>query len=331
MSETFKVAVLGADGRMGSAVCRAVQEAPDLELVARLEKDDDVASLAGRADVAVDFTLPSVTEANVHALIDAGVHAVVGTTGWDDESLARVAEHLARTEGLGAVIAPNFALSAVLAMQFAATAARYFESAEVIELHHPNKVDAPSGTAIATARGIAAARREAGRAPMPDATETQLDGARGAVVEGVHVHAVRLRGLVAHEEVVLGNPGEQLTIRTDSFDRSSFMPGVLLAVASLPVLAMPRLFDSMVQPVHVDDLALAVVQLVEATEVPRHPVAAVGPQAAALEGDQRGQARDQGGQDRGSHDAHDTPQDVQASPVRDRRSESAGRVPHPQS
>ncbi|HLV05214.1 4-hydroxy-tetrahydrodipicolinate reductase [uncultured Georgenia sp.] len=230
MTDPIKVAVLGADGRMGSTVCRAVELAPDLTLVARLERDDDVASLAGRADVAVDFTLPAVTEANVHALLDAGVHAVVGTTGWDEAALGRVRDHLTRTAGLGVVIAPNFALSAVLAMQFAATAARWFESAEVIELHHPDKVDAPSGTAVATARQIAAARRAAGRAPMPDATETQLEGARGAVVDGVHVHAVRLRGLVAHEEIVLGNPGEQLTIRTDSFDRVSFMPGVLLAV-----------------------------------------------------------------------------------------------------
>lgn len=230
MTDSIRVAVLGADGRMGATVCRAVDSAPDLQLVARLEKDDDVASLAGQADVAVDFTVPSVTEANVHALLDAGVHAVVGTTGWDDAALGRVEEHLTRADGLGVLIAPNFALSAVLAMQFAATAARYFESAEVVELHHPNKVDAPSGTAVATARGIAAARRDAGLGDMPDATETQLDGARGAVVDGVHVHAVRLRGLVAHEEVVLGNPGEQLTIRTDSFDRESFMPGVLLAV-----------------------------------------------------------------------------------------------------
>ncbi len=230
MTDPITVAVLGSDGRMGATVCRAVEEAPDLRLVARLEKDDDVAALAGRADVAVDFTVPSATEANVHALLDAGVHAVVGTTGWDEAALGRVREHVAGTDGLGVLVAPNFALSAVLAMQFAAQAARYFESAEVIELHHPNKVDAPSGTAVATAQHIAAARRDAGLAPMPDATETQLEGARGAVVDGVHVHAVRLRGLVAHEEVVLGNPGEQLTIRTDSFDRVSFMPGVLLAV-----------------------------------------------------------------------------------------------------
>jgi len=169
----------------------------------------------------------------VHALIDAGVHAVVGTTGWTDESRARVAEHLAQraAEGVrvGVLIAPNFGLSAVLAMTFAAKAARFFESAEVIELHHPNKVDAPSGTARHTAAAIAAARVEAGLAPSPDATESGFE-ARGADVDGVRVHAVRLRGLVAHEEILFGNEGEQLTIRQDSFDRVSFMPGVLLAV-----------------------------------------------------------------------------------------------------
>ncbi|MEE6287699.1 4-hydroxy-tetrahydrodipicolinate reductase [Georgenia sp. MJ173] len=230
MADSIKVAVLGAQGRMGATVCQAVTDAPGLELVARLDLDDDVASLAGRADVAVDFTVPSATEANVHALLDAGVHAVVGTTGWDDAAINRVQEHAARTDGLGVLIAPNFALSAVLAMRFAAQAARFFESAEIIELHHPNKVDAPSGTAVATAQHIAAARAAAGLGVMPDATETELDGARGADVEGVPVHAVRLRGLVAHEEILFGNPGEQLTIRTDSFDRVSFMPGVLLAV-----------------------------------------------------------------------------------------------------
>ncbi|NMC34197.1 MAG: 4-hydroxy-tetrahydrodipicolinate reductase [Veillonellaceae bacterium] len=226
-----RVAVLGAAGRMGRMVAATVAAAPDMELIAELDVGDDVAALAGRADAAVDFTIPSATEANVHALIDAGVHAVVGTTGWTDESLARVEEHLERAAGgTGVFIAPNFALSAVLAMAFAAKAAPWFESAEVIELHHPDKVDAPSGTAVHTARGIAAARADAGLGPIPDATSSALDGARGAVVDGVHVHAVRLRGLVAHEEIVFGNPGEQLTIRTDSFDRASFMPGVLLAV-----------------------------------------------------------------------------------------------------
>ncbi|MDX5399467.1 MAG: 4-hydroxy-tetrahydrodipicolinate reductase [Actinomycetes bacterium] len=226
-----RVAVLGAAGRMGRMVAATVASAPDMELVAELDVGDDVAALAGGADVAVDFTVPSATEANVHALIDAGVHAVVGTTGWTDEALERVEEHLERAGGdTGVFIAPNFALSAVLAMAFAAKAAPWFESAEVIELHHPDKVDAPSGTAVHTARGIAAARADAGLGPVPDATSSALDGARGAVVDGVHVHAVRLRGLVAHEEIVFGNPGEQLTIRTDSFDRASFMPGVLLAV-----------------------------------------------------------------------------------------------------
>ncbi|WP_194786371.1 4-hydroxy-tetrahydrodipicolinate reductase [Actinomyces haliotis] len=230
---TKRVAVVGAAGRMGSTVCLAVEDAEGLELVARLDAGDPITpeSLGG-AEVAVDFTVPSVTEANVHSLIDAGVDVVVGTTGWTEESYGRVREHLARPEagGRSVLIAPNFALSAVLAMSFAAKAARYFESAEIIELHHPNKVDAPSGTAVATAQGIAAARAEAGLGPVPDATQSDPDGARGAVVDGIHVHAVRLRGLTAHEEVVLGNDGEQLTIRTDSFDRASFMPGVILAV-----------------------------------------------------------------------------------------------------
>ena len=230
---SITVAVVGASGRMGSAVCQAVEDASDLELVARLDAGDEIVpATLGGAEVAVDFTVPSATEANVHALIDAGLDVVVGTTGWDEEADARVREHLARPEAAGCavLIAPNFALSAVLAMSLAAKAAPYFASAEVIELHHPAKVDAPSGTAVATARGIAASRAAAGCPPMPDATASDPWGARGAVIDGVHVHAVRLQGLTAHEEVVLGNPGEQLTIRTDSFDRASFMPGVLLAV-----------------------------------------------------------------------------------------------------
>lgn len=219
---------------MGQTVCAAVEAAPDLELVARFDVGDDFSVVAGSgAQVAIDFTVPGVTETNVHALIDSGIHAVVGTTGWTEESRARVVDHLAQEgpagQGLGVLIAPNFGLSAVLAMTFAAKAARYFESAEVIELHHPDKVDAPSGTARHTAAAIAAARAEAGLVPSPDATETGFE-ARGADVDGVRVHAVRLRGLVAHEEILFGNVGEQLTIRQDSFDRVSFMPGVLLAV-----------------------------------------------------------------------------------------------------
>jgi 4-hydroxy-tetrahydrodipicolinate reductase len=232
--QPVRVAVLGAAGRMGTTVCQAVDAAPDLELVARVDVGDDLAAV-GRAgaDVAVDFTVPAVTEANVHALLDLGVHAVVGTTGWDDEALLRVRRHLDRADGVGVLVAPNFALGAVLAMAFASRAARWFESVEVVELHHPDKVDAPSGTARHTAEGIARARRAAGLGPVPDATTQQVDGARGAVVDGIHVHAVRLRGLVAHEEILLGNPGEQLTIRHDSFDRTSFMPGVLHAVRSI--------------------------------------------------------------------------------------------------
>lgn len=242
MTERIRVAVLGAAGRVGSTMVTAVEQADDLELVAALDAGDDPATLTGAgAQVAIDFTVPSSTEANVHALVDAGVHAVVGTTGWDDASLGRVREHLTERPGVGVLVAPNFALGAVLAMSFAAQAARWFESVEVVELHHPDKVDAPSGTARHTAAGIAAARASAGRGPSPDATTQQLDGARGAVVDGVHVHAVRLRGLVAHEEILLGNPGEMLTIRHDSFDRVSFVPGVLLGVrriGSLPGLTV---------------------------------------------------------------------------------------------
>ena len=248
---TIRVAVTGAAGRMGSTVCAAVEAAEGLELVARLDMDDAISQQTlGGAEVAVDFTVPDVAEANVHALIDAGLDVVVGTTGWTEESYARVREHLEQPEAAGrsVLIAPNFALSAVLAMSFAAKAARYFESAEVIELHHPGKVDAPSGTAVATARHIAEARAEAGLGPVPDATLTDPDGARGAVIDGVHVHAVRLRGLTAHEEIVLGNPGEQLTIRTDCFDRESFMPGVVLAVREVGArtgltIGLDRLLD----------------------------------------------------------------------------------------
>jgi 4-hydroxy-tetrahydrodipicolinate reductase len=236
VSEQIKVAVLGAAGRMGSTVVEAVQAAPDLEVVASIDVGDDLSRLTDvGAQVAVDFTVPSATEANVHALIDAGIHVVVGTTGWTEDSLGRVRDHLASRPGVGVVVAPNFALGAVLAMTFAARAARYFESVEVIELHHPDKVDAPSGTARHTAAAIAAARAAAGVGPSPDATTTALDGARGADVDGIRVHSVRLRGLVAHEEILLGNPGEQLTIRHDSFDRVSFMPGVLHAVRHVGV------------------------------------------------------------------------------------------------
>lgn len=229
----INVAVVGALGRMGRTVCSAVEDASDMELVARIDVGDtiDSRSLEG-ADVAVEFTVPSTAEANVHALLEVGVDVVVGTTGWSEESLAGVRAK-AEATGRSVIIAPNYSLSAVLLMSFAEKAAPYFESVEVIELHHPDKVDAPSGTAATTAQRIGAARANHHVSQSPDATETDPLGARGARIDGVSVHAVRLRGLNAHEEVLLGNPGEQMVIRQDSFDRSSFMPGVLLAVRSV--------------------------------------------------------------------------------------------------
>ncbi len=226
--------MLGARGRMGSEVVRAVYDAPDLELVASLDVGDDLAEVtAAGAQVAVDFTHPESVMGNLEHLIGAGVHPVVGTTGFDEDRLARVRGWLAEAPGVGAVIAPNFGIAAVLMMRFAAAAAPHFESVEIVELHHPRKADAPSGTATRTAQLVAAARADAGSPDMPDATTSALDGARGAVVDGVHVHAVRLQGLVAHQEVLLGGMGETLTIRHDSFDRASFMPGVLLAVRNV--------------------------------------------------------------------------------------------------
>lgn len=233
MTEPLRVAVVGAKGRMGSTTCRAVEDATGTELVAQLDVGDDVAAGVAGADVAVVFSVPDVAVEHTLACVRAGVHAVVGTTGWTAERLAEVEAALAAAPGVGVLVAPNFALGAVLLMRFAAAAAVHFESVEVIELHHPDKVDAPSGTARHTAEAIAASRREAGAGPVPDATTTALDGARGAEVDGIRVHSVRLRGLVAHEEVLLGNPGEQLTLRHDSFDRVSFMPGVLLGIRTV--------------------------------------------------------------------------------------------------
>jgi 4-hydroxy-tetrahydrodipicolinate reductase len=223
----IKVGVLGAQGRMGAEVCRAVDAAADLELVAAVDVGDDREPLTS-AEVVVDFTTPAAVMDNVKWCIERGLHTVVGTTGWNEERLAEVRDSLAESsQATGVLIAPNFGIAAVLMMKFAAIAAPYFESVEIIELHHPNKVDAPSGTARRTAELIAAAR--AGKA-SPDATTEELDGARGADVGKVRIHAVRLAGLVAHQEVLLGGDGETLTIRHDSLSRESFMPGVLLAV-----------------------------------------------------------------------------------------------------
>jgi 4-hydroxy-tetrahydrodipicolinate reductase len=228
----LKVAVVGAAGRMGGEVCRAVEAADDLELVARLDAGDDLGDLGG-ADVAVEFSVPSASLGNVLHCVRRGVHVVVGTTGWDDERLAAVRTALDAVPRVGVLVAPNFAIGAVLMMAFARQAARFYESVEVVELHHPDKVDAPSGTAARTAALVAQARREAGLPPVPDATTSDPGGARGADVDGVRVHAVRLRGLVAHQEVLFGAPGEQLTVRHDSFDRASFMPGVLAGVRAV--------------------------------------------------------------------------------------------------
>ena len=227
-----RVAVLGAKGRMGATVCDAIRATADLELVASLDAGDDLSQLAG-TDVVVDFTTPDVVMANLEYCVTHGLHVVVGTTGFDDGRLGTVRGWVDAAPSVGVVIAPNFGIGAVLMMAFAEKAARYFESAEIVELHHPGKVDAPSGTSQHTARRIAAARREAGLGQMPDATSSGLEGARGAEVDGVHIHAVRVSGLVAHQEVLFGGHGETLTVRHDSLDRVSFMPGVLLAVRAV--------------------------------------------------------------------------------------------------
>ncbi|RAX17396.1 4-hydroxy-tetrahydrodipicolinate reductase [Pseudarthrobacter sp. AG30] len=225
------VAVLGANGRMGAEALKAIDAAPDMKLVAALGRGDSLEQLTSSgAQYVVDLTVPESTEANVRFAVEHGMHAVVGTTGWDADKLSALESVLARHPEAGVLIAPNFALGSVLASAFAAKAAQYFESVEIIELHHPDKVDAPSGTAVRTAQLIAAGRSAAQVPPSPDATTSERAGARGCDVDGVRVHSVRLRGLVAHQEVLLGGPGEQLTIRHDSFDRASFMPGVLLGV-----------------------------------------------------------------------------------------------------
>jgi len=219
---------------MGQQVCQAVVAADDMDLVAAVDAGDWLFSVAdGGAQVLVDFTHPDVVMDNVRFAIDQGIHAVVGTTGVTDERLDTIREWLADTPKLGVLVAPNFAIGAVLSMRFAQLAAPHYESVEIVELHHPEKADAPSGTAVRTAQLVAAARAAAGLDPVPDATTHGLDGARGAVVDGVHVHAVRAAGLVAHQEVLFGTPGETLSIRHDSFDRASFMPGVLLGIRQI--------------------------------------------------------------------------------------------------
>jgi 4-hydroxy-tetrahydrodipicolinate reductase len=238
----MKVGVLGARGKVGAEVCRAVEEADDMELVASVDAGDSVEELvASGSQAVVDFTHPDVVMDNLAFCINHGIHAVVGTTGFDEDRLEQVRRMLAASPATGVLIAPNFSIGAILMMRFAAEAAPFYESVEIVELHHPEKADAPSGTARRTASLVAEARRRAGSGPIPDATSTALEGARGADVEGIRVHGLRLRGLVAHQEVILGGPGETLTIRHDSMDRVSFMPGVLLGlrrIASAPGLTV---------------------------------------------------------------------------------------------
>jgi 4-hydroxy-tetrahydrodipicolinate reductase len=226
--------VLGAQGKVGSEVCRAVESAEDLELVAQLDVDDELDALvAAEAQAVVDFTHPDAVMDNLQFCVGHGIHAVVGTTGFDADRLATLETWLADAPQVGILVAPNFSIGAVLMMRFAVAAAPFYESVEVVELHHPDKADAPSGTARRTAELIAAARREAGLPPVPDATSTALDGARGADVDGIRVHGLRVRGLVAHQEVILGGAGETLTIRHDSLDRASFIPGVLTGLRAI--------------------------------------------------------------------------------------------------
>jgi 4-hydroxy-tetrahydrodipicolinate reductase len=234
VTRVIRVGVLGARGRVGSEVCRAVEDAAGLDLVAALDVGDDIAALVSSgAQAIVDFTHPDAVMDSLEFCIDHGIHAVVGTTGFDEARLDLLRGWLAASPQTGVLIAPNFSVGAILMMRFAAAAARFYESVEVTELHHPDKADAPSGTARRTAQLIAAARREAGLGDLPDATTTSLEGARGAEVDGIRVHSLRVRGLVAHQEVILGGPGETLTIRHDSLDRVSFTPGVVAALRAI--------------------------------------------------------------------------------------------------
>jgi 4-hydroxy-tetrahydrodipicolinate reductase len=230
----INVGVLGANGRMGSEVVKAVSSAQGLALVATLDIGDPLDKLAtSGAHVVVDFTTPDAVMGNLEYLIKAGINAVVGTTGFDAKKIEKVQSLLKDHPKVGVLIAPNFAIGAVLMMEFAEKAARYFESAEIVELHHPDKVDAPSGTAARTAQLMSQARKNAGLSKMPDATTSAIDGARGATVGDIPVHSIRARGLVAHQEVLFGGLGETLTIRHDSLDRAGFMPGVILGIRKI--------------------------------------------------------------------------------------------------
>lgn len=231
---SIRVAVIGAKGRMGSHAVDAINDAEGLELVAALGSSDSLETLIEKnIDVAVELTVPKSTEDNVTFLVENGIDTVVGTTGWDNDRLARLEATLKDHPKTAVLIAPNFSIGAVLAMRFAELAAPYFDSAEVVEIHHTRKLDAPSGTANHTAQRIAAARNAAGLPAVPDSTESDPQGARGAIIDGIHVHAIRQQGMNAHEEILFGSDGEALTIRTDSHSTSAFMPGIVTAVRSI--------------------------------------------------------------------------------------------------
>ena len=231
---SIRVAVIGAKGRMGSHAVDAINEADGLELAAALGSSDSLETLLDQnIDVAVELTVPKSTEDNVSFLVEHDIDTVVGTTGWDNDRLARLEATLKNHPQTAVLIAPNFSIGAVLAMRFAELAAPYFDSAEVVETHHTRKLDAPSGTANHTAQRIAAARSAAGLPAVPDSTESDPLGARGAVIDGIHVHAIRQQGMNAHEEIHFGSDGEALTIRTDSHSTSAFMPGIVTAVKNI--------------------------------------------------------------------------------------------------
>ncbi|MFM1986453.1 MAG: hypothetical protein RIS18_670 [Actinomycetota bacterium] len=231
---TIKVAVLGAKGRMGAEVVKAVTNASDLELVASIDQNDDfnIVKNSG-AQVAVDFTTPDVVMNNLELLINAGISPVVGTTGFNEEKISKLHKMLQSNSQVSLRLVPNFSIGAILMMRFAKAATKFYDSVEIIEYHHPNKIDAPSGTAVRTAQIIAEERKLNNLGNNPDATISEVPGSRGSKIDGIPVHAVRMQGLVAHQEVVFGSHGETLTIRHDSFDRESFMPGVLLAIRNI--------------------------------------------------------------------------------------------------
>lgn len=230
-----RVAVLGAKGRMGSSSAAAIEAAEGLELVAAVDVGDELDAITeAEAEAALVFTTPDVAFDHARWCLERGIHVVIGTSGFGDEKVRELEAVVAAHEGVGALVVPNFSIGAVLMMRFAGIAAPFFESVEVIEMHHPDKVDAPSGTAVRTAEVIAAAREQAGSGPLPDATTSDPDGARGATVAGIPVHAVRARGFIASQEVILGDEGETFSLRHDSSSRESFMPGVVAALRWIP-------------------------------------------------------------------------------------------------